>query len=95
VPNLGPVKRTILSIGAPLILGEMGGLMMMPSKEIIREYGIPASVIDEAYGNNPAWSESAAVALRKVRILCRELGLMNPVTTAIWKRCNIWQDDAG
>jgi hypothetical protein len=94
VPKLGPIKKTILAIGAPLILGEMGGLMMKPSDEIVRLYGIPSEVIDEAYANNPAWKESAAVALRKVRILCRELDLINPLTKRIWQARNIWADDS-
>jgi hypothetical protein len=93
VPGLDPVRRTILAIGAPLILGEMGGLMMKPSPSLIREHRIPAEVVREAYDDNPEWADSAAVALRKVRVLCRELGLINPVTERIWKAKRIWADD--
>jgi hypothetical protein len=93
VPALGPVRRTILAIGAPLILGEMGGLMMKPSPSVIREHRIPDEVVREAYDDNPDWQESAAVALRKVRVLCRDLGLVNPLTERIWKAKRIWADD--
>jgi hypothetical protein len=93
VPRLDPVRRAVLSVGAPLILGEMGGLMMKPSQEIIREHNIPPEFVREAYDDNPEWADSAAVALRKVRILCRELGLINPVTERIWKSKRIWADD--
>ena len=34
VPSLGIVRRTILAIGTPLILGEMGGMMLKPSTEV-------------------------------------------------------------
>jgi hypothetical protein len=93
VPSLNPVKRFVLSMGAPLILGEMGGLMMRPSKEIIDTYGIPDDVIREAYTDNPEFQQGAAVAMRKVRILCRDLGLMNPASTALWKRKHIYAED--
>jgi hypothetical protein len=93
VPHLDPIRRTVLSVGAPLILGEMGGLMMKPSSELIRTHQIPDEVVREAYDDNPEWAESAAVALRKVRVLCRELGLVNPVTERIWKAKRIWSDD--
>ena len=93
VPNLGPVRRTILSFGAPMILGEMGGLMMRPSKALVAAYGVPADVLREAYDDNPEWQQSAAVAMRKVRILCRELGLINPLSLRLWKAKKIWADD--
>ena len=93
VPKLGPVRRTILSFGAPMILGEMGGLMMRPSKAIITTYDIPAEVLREAYDDNPEWQQSAAVAMRKVRVLCRDLGLMNPLSVRLWKAKKIWADD--
>lgn len=93
VPGLDPVRRLVLSIGAPLILGEMGGLMMRPSPAIVRTYGIPEDALRQAYDDNPEWQESAAVAMRKVRVLCRDLGLMNPLSERLWKAKRIWADD--
>lgn len=93
VPELGFVRRTVLSIGAPLILGEMGGLMMKPSKDLITEYGIPAATLREAYDDNPEFQAGAAVAMRKVRVLCRDLGLVNPVSKRLWKAKRIWAED--
>ena len=93
VPALGPVRRTILSIGAPLILGEMGGMMMKPSKALQQEYGIPREVMREAYDDNPEFQQGAAVAMRKVRMLCRDLDLINPVSKRLWKARKIWADD--
>jgi hypothetical protein len=94
VPELDPVRKLILAFGAPMILGEMGGLMMKPAKEIIEEFQIPRSVVREAYDDNPEWNESAANAMRKVRVLCRELGLITPLTRPLWKAKKIWAEDA-
>jgi hypothetical protein len=93
VPTLGPVRRAILAIATPLILGEMAGMMMRPSKKLVRDYQIPRAVVREAYDDNPEWQASAANALRKVRLLCRELGLIGPVSRRLWKAKNIWADD--
>jgi hypothetical protein len=93
VPKLGPIRRTILSFGAPMILGEMGGLMLKPSKALVEEYGIPKDVLREAYDDNPEFQEGAAVSMRKVRMLCRDLGLINPLSRRLWKAKKIWQDD--
>jgi hypothetical protein len=93
VPELGFVRRTVLSIAAPLILGEMGGLMMKPSKDLVTEYGIPKDVLREAYDDNEEFQASAAVAMRKVRSLCRDLGLINPISRRLWQVKKIWADD--
>ena len=71
----------------------MGSMMMRPSRALVREFGIPKSVLHEAYRDNPDWQTSAATAMRKVRVLCRELGLVNPLSRRIWKRRKIWADD--
>src|SRR5436309_10697862 len=53
VPELGRVRRTLLSVRAPVILAVMAQLMMKPSSEIIRTYRIPRDVVTEAYTRNP------------------------------------------
>lgn len=94
VPTLGPVRRAILAIAAPLILGEMGGMMLKPSASIVRTYGIPKAVLREAYTDNAEFQATAPTAMRKVRMLCRELGLIRtPITRRLWKAKGIWADD--
>jgi len=93
VPQLGVVRRTILSFAAPMILGEMGGLMLKPSDALVKEYRIPKDVLREAYDDNPEFQQGAAVSMRKVRVLCRDLGLINPLSKRLWKAKRIWQDD--
>jgi hypothetical protein len=90
VGRLGPVARTVLALGAPVILGVMAQLMLRPSRQIIRTYGIPTDVIAEAYTHNPRYRESTLEALRKVRELCRELGLVTPWSARVWQRLGIW-----
>ncbi len=93
VGELGPVRRLLLSRGAPVILAIMAQMMMRPSRQIVRTYEIPGSVIREAYTRNPVHRARTLEALRKVRELCTELGLITPAATRVWRLLGIW--DAG
>ena len=92
VPALGRVRRRILSIGAPMILGEMGKMMLQPSREVVRRFAIPKAVLDEAYHDNAEFQAGAVESLRKVRRLCVELGLVTPWSKPLWKAFRIWSD---
>lgn len=94
VPQLGPVRRAVLGVGAPLILGVMAQLMMRPSPALIRRFDVPAEVVREAFDDDPRHAERTRAALRKVRRLSREIGIVNPVTRRVWQVLGIWDDDA-
>jgi len=89
-PRLGPVRRFVLSRRAPLILAIMAQMMMRPSAQIVRTYGIPRAVIREAYTRNPVHRTRTLEALRKVRELCEEIGLITPGSTRVWKLLGVW-----
>ena len=89
VPSLGLVRRTWLSVQAPLILGQMAAQMLRPSKGLVRTYGVPKRVVAEAYGSAEARA-SVNESLRKVRTLLDELGLITPLTRPIWRALKIW-----
>ncbi len=94
VATMGRLPKLALTVGTPLILGEMGRMMLMPSKQMVREFSIPDAVIREAYLDNPEYVAGAAVALRKVRTLATELGITGTLGRWLWRRRNIWADDA-
>jgi hypothetical protein len=90
VPQLGPVKRFILSLRAPMVLAVMAQMMMRPSAQIVSTYGIPRVVIREAYVTNPVHRARTLEALGKVRSLLDELGLVPPSTQRLWRWLGIW-----
>ena len=53
VPTLGPVKRQVLAVMTPVILGTMAQLMMQAPSDLIARYAIPPEVVREAYTDNP------------------------------------------
>jgi hypothetical protein len=88
-PQLGPLRRFLLSRRAPFILAVMAQLMMRPSAQIVRTYGIPRAVIREAYTRNPVHRARTLEALRKVRELCADIGLITPRSAWLWRMLGI------
>ena len=92
VPRLGRFRRLMLSIRTPLVLWIMAPLMVDPSNELHRAHGVPKEVLREAR-RSPAGHQLRKESVAKLRRLCRDLGLVNPVSRFVWKRCGLWEDD--
>lgn len=92
-PKLDPVRRFIMSIATPIILGEMCALMIQAPSTLIAKYGIPDHVVREAYGDNPEYRAEAIESLKKVRRLSREIGIVNPLSKLVWKQRKVWAED--
>ena len=91
VPSLGRVRRLELAFGAPLVLSAMAQLMLKPSAQLVSNYSIPKSVLDEAYSRNPVHKAETLASLRKVRTLCEELGLLKGAYRRLWKLLGLWE----
>jgi hypothetical protein len=85
VPKLGLVKRHLLRLRTPLILGNMTRLMMQPSAQVVRTYGIPKAALQEAYRGNRAYATARCASLGKTRALCAELGLIAWPYSGLWR----------
>jgi hypothetical protein len=94
VPMLGTARRTQLMVRVPLILGGMGRMMMEASPAIMREYGIPKEVSQQAYKLNPVHRDRTLGATEKLRALCTELRLINQWSWRIWRMQGIWPASA-
>ena len=93
VPRLRAAARASLALQAPLVLGPMAQLMMRPSRQVVRTYGIPDEVIAEAYTSNPRHRQDMLAALGKLRDLCREVGIVTPWSVPLWRVAGIWQEE--
>ena len=91
VPELPGRRLFLLRVRTPLLLGQMGRLMMEPSEHMIRTYAIPSDALDAAYRRNPEHRRRVLDALRKVRELCVELGIAVPPFDRLWRRMGIWE----
>jgi para-aminobenzoate N-oxygenase AurF len=77
--------RLQLGIGAPIILSTMAGLMLRPSPQLVATYRIPQGVIAQAYTNNATAKAENLAAIRRVRKLCAELGVLGPGYRLWWR----------
>ncbi len=93
VPHLGPARRFVMSIAAPIILGIMAQMMIKAPASMAKEFGIPDEVMREAYRGNAQLQDELRDGVRKVRKLCRELGLINPVAKLLWRGLRIYAVD--
>ena len=94
VPTLTRWQRIQLGIGAPLVLAVMAQMMLQPSRELVRRYEIPGSVLQEAYTQNAAHKAAVLESLTKVRRLCTELGLLGRGYRRLWKALGLWSSEA-
>ena len=91
VPRLGPVRRTVLSVAAPLVLGTMARLMLYPPSDLVREFRIPRRVRREAF-RSPQGRQLLKDSVAKTRGLWVELGLVPPPARALWRAAGIWEE---
>jgi hypothetical protein len=93
VPKLGRARRAVLSLATPIILGTMAQLMMQAPRSLIARFAVPDDVVRAAYRTNPTHRQHTKDAVRKVRKLAVEIGIVNPVSRRIWMAFGIWDQD--
>jgi len=92
-PTLSWAKRRTMAVMTPVILGVMAQLMMQAPPSLRKRFGVPSDVVRAAYRDNPVHAEHTQDAVRKVRRLAREIGIVGPVTKRLWMAFGIWADD--
>jgi len=87
VPTLHPLRKAALSLTYPLTMRILCDVIVVPTKELTTEMGVPREVVEELYWDG---SEKALRDLfADVRALAEEIGLMNPVSRRVWKLLKI------
>jgi hypothetical protein len=61
---------------------------------MVRRYGIPSSVIKEAFTDNQDFKDGTLASMRKVRSLCEELGILGPVAQRFWRLLGLYERQA-
>jgi hypothetical protein len=89
VPELGFVRRLHLAVIAPLVLGIMARLMLLPSGDLVRHCRVPRDVVRGA-NRSPESRQLLKDSVAKTRKLFVELGLITPFTKTLWKAVGLW-----
>jgi P-aminobenzoate N-oxygenase AurF len=93
VPRLRGLRRSVLRLAAPLELALLARLMLVPPADMVRHCGIPPEVVRTAY-RSPEGRRFIRDGVAKSRQLCVELGLVTPLSRAVWRAVGIWDRPA-
>lgn len=93
VPDLGVVRRSILSTVTPVVLGVMAPLMVYPSRKTVRDCDIPRSARRQMR-RDPETEQLLKDSVRKIRNQFVDLGLVGGVSRRIWEAAGLWDDTA-
>jgi hypothetical protein len=88
-PKLRWYDRIQLGVGAPIILSIMAKMMLRPSPQLVTKYRIPKRVLTEAYSDNPTAKAENLAAIRRVRRLCADLGVLGSGYRLLWRLLGI------
>jgi hypothetical protein len=91
VPGMGRLRRRILALLTPVILGVMARIMLSPPGPMIRHFKIPKAVVREVYRNEAGRTELRD-CVGKVRDLAAEIGLIDGLSRRIWQAFGIWSE---
>jgi hypothetical protein len=89
VPELGRLRRLELTLLAPLVLGVMARLMIQPTGDLVRHFGVPGDVV-RAANRSRAGRQLLKDSVAKTRRLFRELGLITPLSRPLWTAAGLW-----
>jgi hypothetical protein len=89
VPAMSMPSRFVLSIAFPITMRIACDIIVIPPPEFFRKFDIPKSVKRELFWSGPEARESLRDLFGDVRMLATDIGLMNPISRAVWKLCKI------
>ena len=89
VPQLGFFRRLHLALISPIVLGVMARLMLWPSYDLVRHFGVPGDVVRSS-NRTPQGRQLLKDSVSKTRKLFQELGLITPVSKVLWKAAGLW-----
>jgi len=89
VPQLLWGSRLWLSLYVPVVMRVLGQAMVVPPRSFFTEFGIPRSVRRHLNFSAPDSRQAMRDMFADIRMLCHELGLMNPLALLVWRLCRI------
>jgi hypothetical protein len=89
VPNMVRRSRFALSLYVPIVMRVLCQAIVVPSGSFFRKFDIPRSVRKELFFNAPDSRQALRDMYGDVRMLCDDVGLMNPFALLLWRICRI------
>jgi hypothetical protein len=82
-------SRFVLSLYVPIIMRMLCQAIVVPTRSFFKEFDIPRSVRTQVYFRAVDSRRTLRDMFADVRMLCHEVGLMNPVARLMWRICRL------
>ncbi len=82
-------SRLVLSLYVPIAMRVLCQGIVVPTRGFFKEFDIPRSVRKELFFNAPDSRQALRDMYGDVRMLCDDVGLMNPLALWVWRLCKI------
>ncbi len=89
VPLLRASRRFVLSLYVPLIMRVLAQAILVPPRSFFRTFGVPRSVRRTMFFRSAESQLALRAMFGDVRMLCEELGMLNPSARLMWRLCGI------
>jgi hypothetical protein len=89
VPHLPWRNRFLLSLFAPVVMRMLGQAMVVPPRGFCRQFEIPRSVRRDLHFGARDSGQALRDVYADIRMLCHDVGLMNPFALLMWRICRI------
>jgi hypothetical protein len=89
VPHMVRRSRFALSLYVPIVMRVLGQAIVVPPRGFFREFDIPRAVRKELFFDAPESRQALRDMYSDVRMLCEDVGLMNPIALLLWRICKI------
>jgi P-aminobenzoate N-oxygenase AurF len=89
VPHMVRCSRFVLSLYVPIAMRVLCQGIVVPTRSFFKEFSIPRSVRKELFFDAPDSRQTLRDMFADVRMLCHDVGLMNPVARSMWRICKI------
>jgi P-aminobenzoate N-oxygenase AurF len=89
VPRMTRRSRFTLSLYVPIVMRALCQAIVVPSRGFFWKFDIPRSVRKEVFFDAPESRQALRDMYGDVRMLCEDVGLMNPLSLLLWRICKI------
>lgn len=89
VPNVWWLNRLWMSLYVPIVMRVLANPVVVVPRGFFRHFQVPRSVRRQLRNSTPASRQIWREMFADVRMLCHDLGLMNPAARLVWRACRI------
>jgi hypothetical protein len=83
------LNRFVFSLAFPVVMRVLCDIIVKPTPEFRKQFGIPRTVLNELYFKSPESRKLLQDLFADVRMLAEEAELMNPASRQVWKLLKI------